>query len=51
MKCADNYAEKCSCTCGCGHILANHERDQEGNWCGACYGEQGHAPTSYYDPT
>lgn len=38
-------SDRCSCVCGCSHVLSNHEMDGEGDWCGACYGEQGHKPT------
>jgi hypothetical protein len=38
-------ADRCSCVCGCSHVLSNHEMDSEGDWCDACYGEKGHKPT------
>jgi hypothetical protein len=36
---------RCSCVCGCSHVLSRHEMDETGDWCGACYYERGHAPT------
>lgn len=38
-------SDRCSCVCGCSHVLSTHEMDSEGEWCGACYGEHGHKPT------
>lgn len=39
--------ETCSCSCGCSHVLSPHEVDEDGAWCGACYGEVGHSPTRF----
>lgn len=36
---------RCSCVCGCRHVLSRHEIDEVGDWCDACYGERGHRPT------
>lgn len=36
---------RCSCVCGCRHVLHRSEIDEMGDWCDDCADQWGHRPT------
>ena len=41
---------RCSCVCGCSHVLSRHEMNETGDWCDDCFDSRGHGPTRQGSP-